>query len=128
VLEKILIAIVVLLVLGAIWLLIEGVRLFKTTREWIRLFRSGADSVELVSVEPPKGFIFRRDATVTLSVTGKEGETKLVDQAIPVPIPQAFLWRVAGRVPTPIGRLTDKRKVGRKLWRRRRKRDEGQPV
>jgi hypothetical protein len=127
VLEKILIAIVVLLVLGAIWLLIEGVRLFRTTREWIRLFRSGADSVELVSVEPPKGFIFRRDATVTLNVTDKTGESKLVNQSIPVPIPQAFLWRVAGRVPTPIGRLTEKRLFKWRLWRRRKKRDE-EPV
>jgi hypothetical protein len=121
VVQEILIAVAILLLLGAIWLLIEGVRLFRTTREWVRLFRSGADSIELVSVEPPKGFIFRRDATVTLSVTGKEGETKLVDQAIPIPIPQAFLWRVAGRVPTPIGRITEKRMIGRRVWRRRRR-------
>jgi hypothetical protein len=119
VLQEILIAIAVVLLLGTIWLLIEGVRLFKTTREWVRLFRSGADSIELVSVEPPRGFIFRRDATVTLSVTSKEGEAKLVDQAIPIPIPQAFLWRVAGRVPTPIGRITEKRMIGRRVWRRR---------
>jgi hypothetical protein len=129
VLQEILIALAVLLLLGALWLLIEGVRLFKTTREWVRLFRSGAESIELVSVEPPKGFIFRRDATVTLSVTSKEGDTKLVDQAIPIPIPQAFLWRVAGRVPTPIGRITEKRMIGRRVWRRRRKKpDQGQPV
>jgi hypothetical protein len=128
VLTEVLIALAVVLVLGAIWMLIEGIRLVKATRDWVRLFRSGADSVELVSVEPPKGFIFRRDATVTLSVTSKEGETKLVDQAIPVPIPQAFLWRVAGRVPTPIGRITDKRDIGRRIWRRRHKHDEGQPV
>jgi hypothetical protein len=25
-----------------------------------------------------------------------------------VPIPQAFLWRLTGRIPTPIGRLTDR--------------------
>jgi hypothetical protein len=128
VLATVLIVLAALVVLGGIWLAIGGVRLFRRTREWVRLFRSGAESVELVSVEPPKGFLFRRDATVTLSVTGKEGETKLVNQPIRVPIPQAFLWRVAGRVPTPIGRLTDKRDVGRKLWRRRRKKDEGQPV
>jgi hypothetical protein len=28
--------------------------------------------------------------------------------ARPVPIPQAFLWRLTGRIPTPIGRLTDR--------------------
>jgi hypothetical protein len=28
-----------------------------------------------------------------------------------VPIPQAFLWRLTGRIPTPIGRLTDRREL-----------------
>ena len=41
-----------------------------------------------------------------------------LEQGIPVPRLQAFLWRVAGRVPTPIGRLTDKRDLNATVWGR----------
>ena len=48
-----------------------------------------------------------------------EGQTTRKEQGFPIPWLPAFLWRVAGKVPTPIGRLTDKRDLNAKVWGRR---------
>src|SRR5215217_4096726 len=80
----------------------------KAVWDWVQIMRRNPDSVHIVSVHPPKGFIFRRDAVVTMDVND-EGLVTRREQAIPVPWLPAFMWRVAGKVPTPIGRLTDKR-------------------
>jgi hypothetical protein len=122
--ESLLIVLVVIAALGLIWLLFGAVRLFLSMRGWLRLFRSGAKSVKLVSVEPPRGFILRREAKVRLEVEGADGQSKQVEREIRIPIPQAFMWRVAGHVPTPIGRFTDKRTINRRIWGRRRKKPE----
>jgi len=97
--------------------------IYQSLKQWKGLFDDGGpDRARVVSLEPPKGFLFRRNATVTLEVE-KAGEPKQrVDQSVPVPIPQAFLWRVLGRVPTPFGRLIERRDLNVPVWRRRRKR------
>ena len=71
----------------------------------------------MISVHPPKGFLIRRQAIVTLDVEDG-GVHRQMEQGIPIPRLQAFLWRVAGKVPTPIGRLTDKRDLDAKVWGR----------
>ena len=86
--------------------------------DWVQLMRRNPDSVHVVSVHPPKGFIIRRDAVVTVDVAD-EGQTTRKDQGFPIPWMPAFLWRVAGKVPTPIGKLTDKRDLNAKVWGRR---------
>lgn len=96
----------------------EGIALARSVWNWVALVRSKPDSVRVVSVQPPKGFLFRRDAVVTLDVTGGEGRRGTLEHAIRVPWLQALLWRVAGRVPTPIGRLTDKRDLNATVWSR----------
>lgn len=99
--------------------------IYRSLKQWKGLFDDGGpDKARVVSLEPPKGFLFRRNATVTLEVE-KAGEAKQrVDQSVPVPIPQAFLWRVLGRVPTPFGRLIDQRELNVPVWRRRKRRRE----
>lgn len=123
-LAALLIVLAVVLALGLIWLLFGALRLFFSMRGWRRLFRSGAKSVKLVSVEPPRGFVLRREAKVTLEVEGADGHSKQIERQITIPVPQAFLWRVAGWVPTPIGRFTDKRTIDRRIWGRRHKKPE----
>jgi hypothetical protein len=124
ILGAILVVLVVAAAIGFIWLLLEGIHLYRITRDWVQLLRGGARSLHLVSIEPPRGFIRHREATVTLEVENKRGERKPVERQIPIPIPQAFLWRVAGRVPLPIGRVTDKRFFNRRLFGRRRKQEQ----
>jgi len=90
-------------------------------REWLSLISGdGPESVRVVGIEPPQGFLFNRDAAVTLEIRGQDGLTKQVRRGIPVPPLQAFLWRVAGRVPTPLGKLADKRELDLALYRKRR--------
>jgi hypothetical protein len=45
-------------------------------------------------------------------------EIRQVEQGLSIPILPALIWRLAGRVPTPIGRLTDKRDLDAKVWDR----------
>jgi hypothetical protein len=110
------------LVLGALLGAIAAARRVRDSmREWRSLVSGGGpESVRVVSVEPPRGFIFNRDATVTLEVGGRGGTAKRVQRGIGVPIPQAFMWRMAGRIPTPFGRLTAARDLDVPLYRKRR--------
>ena len=108
---------------GVAWIT-QYLELGKAVWDWVQLMRRNPDSVHVVSVHPPKGFIFRRDAVVT-DGRGARGPTTRKEQGIPVPWLPAFLWRVAGKVPTPIGRLTDKRDLNAKVWGRRRDGAEG---
>lgn len=86
--------------------------LYRSFRGWRELFKDGGpDELHLVSAEPPKGFLFRRDATLNFEARRGTDAAQLVQRTIPVPIPQAFLWRVLGRIPLPIGRLTDERQL-----------------
>jgi hypothetical protein len=96
----------------------EGIALAKSVWDWVALVRSKPEGVRVVSVHPPKGFLIRREAIVTLDVE-EGGVHREMEQGIPIPRLQAFLWRVAGKVPTPIGRLTDKRDLNAKVWGRR---------
>ena len=96
-------------VLGAI---AAARRVRDAVREWRSLISGGGpESVRVVAIEPPRGFIFNRDATVTLEVRGQDGTAKQLQRQIPIPPPQALLWRLAGRVPTPLGKLTDPREL-----------------
>lgn len=95
----------------------QWLELGKAVWDWVQLMRRNPDSVHVVSVHPPKGFIIRRDAVVTMDVVD-EGTTTRKEQGIPIPWLQALIWRVAGKVPTPIGRLTDKRDLNAKVWGR----------
>jgi len=106
---------------GVAWIM-QYLALGKAVWDWVQLMRRNPDSVHVVSVHPPKGFIIRRDAVVTMDVV-QNGATTRKEQGIPVPWMPAFLWRVAGKVPTPIGRLTDKRDLNAKVWGRGRGRD-----
>jgi len=56
---------------------------------------------------------------LTFEVEGKDGTTKSLERGITIPIPQAILWKLSGRVPTPIGSLRDRRELNLHLWRRR---------
>jgi hypothetical protein len=85
--------------------------------KWVGIVRSKPGKVTVRSVEPPKGFIIRRDATVEMEVEN-EGRKERLEQGIPIPFLPAFMWRVLGRVPTPIGRLTEKRDLDAKVWDR----------
>lgn len=101
--------------------------LYGSLREWKELFADGGpDELHLVSARPPKGFLLRRQATLVFEARRGGGPRKQLERGIPVPIPQAFLWRVLGRIPTPIGRLTDERKLNLAL-RRRKGRTRGAP-
>jgi hypothetical protein len=110
-----------LLLAGAVILVSEGIAMARNIRDWVRLVRGKPDTVKVVSIAPPKGFLIRRDAVITLEVEAEEGGKKQTEQEIRVPILQAIVWRVLGRVPTPIGRLTDTRTLNRIVFRRRRK-------
>lgn len=97
--------------------------LYRSLREWKELFSDrGPDELHLVSARPPKGFLLRREATLTFEARRGDGPKKRLERGIRVPIPQAFLWRVLGRIPTPIGRLTDERKLNLALRRGKRRR------
>jgi hypothetical protein len=85
---------------------------------WVGIMRKKPGKVTVQSVHPPKGFIFRRDAVVAMEVEDK-GRHELIEQGIPIPFLPAFIWRVLGKVPTPIGRLTDKRDLNAKVWDRK---------
>ena len=101
---------------GVAWVT-QYLALGKAVWDWVQIMRRNPDSVRVVSVHPPKGFIIRRDAVVTMDVAD-QGATTRKEQGIPIPWLPAFLWRVAGKVPTPIGRLTDKRDLNAKVWGR----------
>ena len=108
---------------GVAWIS-QWLELGKAVWDWVQLMRRNPDSVHVVSVHPPKGFIIRRDAVVTVDVV-HEGQTSRKDQGFPIPWMPAFLWRVAGKVPTPIGKLTDKRDLNAQVWGRGRDQPEG---
>jgi hypothetical protein len=92
--------------------LMQAHDLYRSLRGWHELMKDGGpDELHLVSAEPPKGFLFRRDATLKFEARRGTAATQPLERTIPVPIPQAFLWRVLGRIPLPIGRLTDERKL-----------------
>ncbi|HEX6585901.1 MAG TPA: hypothetical protein VF052_04060 [Solirubrobacterales bacterium] len=94
--------------------------LYRSLREWKELFSGGGpDELHLVSARPPKGFLLRRQATLVFEARRGDGPKKQLERGIPIPIPQAFLWRSLGRIPTPIGRLTDERKLNLALRRRK---------
>ena len=90
-------------------------------REWLALITSGPESVRVVAVEPPQGFLFHRDASITLEVRGRDGTTKQLQKGLPVPPLQAFLWRAVGWVPTPLRKLTQRRELNLPLYRKRAK-------
>ena len=102
----------------AVLLVSDAIALARSVWNWVQLIRSKPGHVRVVSVHPPKGFLIRREAVVELDVQGADGRRQKLEQGIPVPRLQAFLWRVAGRVPTPIGRLTDKRDLNATVWGR----------
>ena len=103
--------------------------LYRSLRGWKELFAGGGpDELRLVSATPPKGFILRRDATLTFEAKRGDEATKTLERTVPVPFLQAFLWRVAGRIPLPIGRLTDERKLNLALRRRKNKRRSKSPA
>ena len=103
-------------VLGAISMA-RGVR--DSIRDWKDLLTGGPQSVRVVGVEPPQGWLLHREATITLEITGEGGQTKQIQKEMGVPIPQAFMWRMAGRVPTPLGKLTEARELDLALYRKR---------
>jgi hypothetical protein len=102
---------------GVAWIT-QYLALGKAVWDWVQIMRRNPDSVHVVSVHPPKGFIIRRDAVVEMDVV-ESGATTRKEHGIPIPWLPAFFWRVAGKVPTPIGRLTDKRDLNAKVWGRR---------
>ena len=95
----------------------QWVALGRSVWQWVTIVRSNPGKVTVRSVHPPKGFLIRRDAIVAMEIEN-EGRREQVDQPISIPFLPAFLWRVLGRVPTPIGRLTDKRDLDAKVWDR----------
>ena len=113
-------AVVLILGLGAaiaVGFMSQWVALARSVWQWVALVRSKPGKVTVRSVEPPRGFVFRREARVTMDVED-DGRSEQIEQGIPIPFFPAFLWRVAGKVPTPIGRLTDKRDLNAKVWDR----------
>ena len=95
----------------------QWVALARSVWQWVQIVRRKPGRVTVRSVHPPKGFIVRRDAVVEMEVEDK-GRHELIEQGISIPFLPAFVWRVLGRVPTPIGRLTDKRDLNAKVWGR----------
>ena len=74
-----------------------------TVRQWGPLLTGGVPkSVRVVSVTPPKGVIFGRDATVEIEVTGKDGHTAVTERELPVPILAALGWKATRISPLPI--------------------------
>lgn len=98
-------------------------RVYRSAREWAELARGGARSVKVVSLEPPQGVIFNRDAVVELEITGNDGTVKRLRREIGIPIPQAISWRLLGKVPTPLGSLAEARNLDLAIWKRRPKAD-----
>ncbi len=91
-------------------------------REWRALVSGGGpESVRIVGVEPPRGFVFNRDATFTLEIRGQDGTTKQVQRGISIPLPQAFVWTVLGRIPLPLRGLAEKRELDLPVYRKRRR-------
>ncbi len=91
-------------IVGAVSMIL---RARETLREWQGIFSGGGPaSISVVNIEPPQGVIFNRDATITLEVTGQDGTQRRVQKEIAIPIPQAFVWKMAGRMPTPLARFT----------------------
>ena len=88
--------------------------------EWRGLLAGGGpQSLRIVRFEPPEGFLFNRDATVTLEIEGQDGTTKQVQRSFPVPPPQALAWRVAGRIPLPLRKLAVAHDLSVALYRKR---------
>lgn len=113
-------AVVLILGLGmavAVGFISQWVALARSVWQWVALVRSKPGKVTVRSVHPPRGFIIRREAKVTMDVED-EGTSEQIEQGISIPFLPALLWRVAGKVPTPIGRLTDKRDLNAKVWDR----------
>lgn len=101
-------------------LLAAGVSLVLRTRraihEWTSILSGGVRSIRVVGLEPPRGMIFSRAATITLAVVGRDGTERRVEREMTVPIPQAILWKLAGRVPSPLRRLGQARAVDVALY------------
>lgn len=95
----------------------QWVALARSVWQWVQIVRSKPGKVTVRSVHPPKGFIFRRDAIVEMEVAD-EGRSEVIEQGISIPFLPALAWRVLGRVPTPIGRLTDRRELNARVWGR----------
>ena len=97
-----------------------ALRVRNSIRDWTGLLSGGGpESVRVIGVEPPQGWLFNREADITLELKGKDGITKQVQRGMAVPIPQAIMWRLAGRVPTPLGKLTDARELDLAVYRKR---------
>ena len=113
----IVVAFVIAAILGAIAM---ALRVRNSIREWTGLISGGGpESVRVIGVEPPQGWLFNREANITLELKGKDGITKQVQRGMAVPIPQAIMWRLAGRVPTPLGKLTQARELDLAVYRKR---------
>lgn len=116
---------VVVLLLGfTLGAILGGISMLRRTmsavRDWQSLLSDGGPSaINVVGVEPPQGIVFNRDTTVTLEITGKDGQTRQVQKGLRVPIPQAIMWRLAGRVPGPLGTLIAAPNVDVPLYRKR---------
>ena len=95
----------------------QWLALARSVWQWVGIVRSKPGKVTVRSVRPPKGFLIRRDANVTMEIEN-DGRVEEVEQGISIPFMPALIWRLAGRVPTPIGRLTDKRDLDAKVWDR----------
>ncbi|MGH2922711.1 MAG: hypothetical protein ACRDKH_01605 [Solirubrobacterales bacterium] len=101
----------------AVGFVAQWLALARSVWQWVGIVRSKPGTVTVRSVEPPRGFLIRRDANVTMAIED-EGRVETVEQGISIPFLPALVWRLAGRVPTPIGRLTDKRDLDAKVWDR----------
>jgi hypothetical protein len=89
--------------LGGLSLVLSARREF---REWFALVSGGVPSaINVVSVTPPQGAIVKRDATITVEVTAQDGSVRRADREMSIPIPQAIMWKLAGRVPLPLARF-----------------------
>jgi hypothetical protein len=116
---------ILLILLGlGLGALLGAVALTRRARDAVNEWRSlvaggGPQSVRIVRFEPPQGFIFNRDATVTLEIEGQDGTKKQVERSFPVPPPQAFAWRVAGWIPLPLRKLAGAHDLSVPLYRKR---------
>jgi hypothetical protein len=97
----------------------EARRLYGSAQEWIGLFTEGRPrSLRLVSVEPPRGFVFSPDATVTLEIEGGGGTTRQHEQGVPVPRLYAFFWKLATWLKLPLPKRLDFERMVRLQLRR----------
>ncbi len=122
--DTILEILLVLLAVAAVAAVIGAVILYRSLKGWLDLFRGEHKELRLKSIEPPKGYIFNRDATLTFEARDEDGSSKTVEKGIPIPPVQAWGWKVLGHVPGPIGRLVGKRELDRAIFKRGEKRDE----